>query len=281
LLTAPCLISVAAFKALNTAFGEAGTYLPDFGAASEGKTFVDLEKTVSTADDLNAAFAQNSKYVNLPKDGSVPSNADIVMAEDATLNGNGATIDKAAAPSDNGSNAGVRTSGGKIENVTIQGQSSTDTNSNGDNYGFRAVYDYANQGGGLTSDLTLNNVKLFGTYAINIGNGNGYALSVKNSELNGWTSFAGLSNASFDDVDFTKADEHIRPYVNTVFTDCDFAAGYSMSVHDEESDDTSAITIVFENCTVGSTEVTAENVAELFQLEANDPNYGEYTIIVR
>lgn len=87
--------------------------------------------------------------------------------------------------------------------------------------------------GGLTGDLTLDNYYAAGgSYYFNIGNGNGYAFTVKNSTLVGWGSFGGnYSSVLFENCTFKPDEYHtIRAYDGVSFVNCDFADGYDFDV---------------------------------------------------
>ena len=172
------------------------------------------------------------------------------------LNQNGQTIDGAGNElTVNGANGtwdcAIFTSGGTIKNLTIGGA-------------FRGVFT-----GGLSSDLILDNVVIDNVcYTIHADGSSvsAYDLIVKNSTLNGWTSYSNVFSAvSFTDCTFGKGTgayqyAYARPYNPTTFTDCVFEEGYKF--------DASQATSTFVDCYVGDTLVTQDNVATLLGASA-------------
>ena len=86
-------------------------------------------------------------------------------------------------------------------------------------------------------------------------------LTVKDSTLNGWTSYtSGIELVTFDNCKFgLHTYEYLRPYSNTVLTDCEFtSAGYQLNAGGSD-----AYTITLNNCTKNGTAITADNVVSL------------------
>ena len=86
-------------------------------------------------------------------------------------------------------------------------------------------------------------------------------LSVKGSTLNGWTSYtSGIELVTFDNCKFgLHTYEYLRPYSNTVLTDCEFtSADYQLNAGGSD-----AYTITLNNCTKNGTAITAGNVVSL------------------
>ena len=86
-------------------------------------------------------------------------------------------------------------------------------------------------------------------------------LSVKDSTLNGWTSYtSGIELVTFDNCKFgLHTYEYLRPYSNTVLTDCEFtSADYHLNAGGSD-----AYTITLNNCTKNGTAITAGNVVSL------------------
>jgi len=130
----------------------------------------------------------------------------------------------------------------------------------------------------------LNNVKSGGdgvAYAINTGamaNG-AYKLIATGCEFNGWSSFAALESASFENCSFGQGTYYgadsvygrvVKPYVETAFTGCDFVSGFyidlSMLGCDGEGNEIDAdATITLDNCTVDGVVITADNYADLLE----------------
>ena len=86
-------------------------------------------------------------------------------------------------------------------------------------------------------------------------------LMVKDSTLNGWTSYtSGIELVTFDNCKFgLHTYEYLRPYSNTVLTDCEFtSADYQLNAGGSD-----AYTITLNNCTRNGTAITAGNVVSL------------------
>ena len=101
-------------------------------------------------------------------------------------------------------------------------------------------------------------------------------LTVKDSTLNGWTSYtSGIELVTFDNCKFgLHTYEYLRPYSNTVLTDCEFtSAGYQLNAGGSD-----AYTITLNNCTKNGTAITAGNVVSLL-LDTEDWN-SYVTLIV-
>lgn len=238
-------------------------------AALDDASMVAQKVQAANVAELNTALA-GTDAVLVQMSNDVDSRENIVMANPkAVFDGNGKTIEKEAVAVGTGTNAGIAPVGGTIKNVTIKGETSAD---GANAKGFRAVY----VTGALKNDLVLDNVNLTGTYAININSGSAYTLTVKNSTLDGWVSYGAIAGAEFTDVKFTTgnslvptsgADVYkntIRPYADTVLTDCEFTTPYNFSAGAE------GLTITLNDVTVGGTAVTAANFAELFTVDAAD-----------
>ena len=135
----------------------------------------------------------------------------------------------------------IYTNGGTIKNAVVAG-------------GFRGIFT-----AGLKEDLIIDNVIFKDVvYTISVDDGNKqYDLIVKNSVLNGWTSYADkFKSVSFDNCEFGEGSGYafMRPYGATTFTNCTFEEGYTLDPR---------ANVVLENCYYGDTLITAENVAEL------------------
>ena len=101
-------------------------------------------------------------------------------------------------------------------------------------------------------------------------------LTVKDSTLNGWTSYtSGIELVTFDNCKFgLHTYEYLRPYSNTVLTDCEFtSAGYQLNAGGSD-----AYTITLNNCTQNGTAIRAGNVVSLL-LDTEDWN-SNVTLIV-
>lgn len=235
--------------------------------ANDGK--VAAKVSVTNVDELNTELG-TAQFVQMSN--SIDSGKDIDMAAGAILDGKGYQLKKTSdiEPS---VNAGVKTLGGTIKNITVTGTSVLD---GAETRGFRAVY----ATGGISTDLVIEDATLSGTYALNItGASENYTLTVKDSTLNGWTSYAPLAGAKFDNVTFGTAEgfHNLKPQADTVLNECTFK---SPSATEKFMIDAGAtVTITFNKCKVDSTTITAANFAELFQVEQEIKDYN-CTIVV-
>ena len=188
------------------------------------------------------------------------NNVGIVIKNGATFDGQGNTL----TVTDGSNTYAAMTYGGTIQNLKIDS-------------GVRGIVSYT-----PTTDVVLNTVYIDGPgYAFNSaehGAEHGAVkLIVSGSTLNGWTSFAGFTDASFTLCNFgenTKKywqnvgysqdyDRLIRPYVTTMFDKCAFENGFYI--------DLSALAdgckVTLKDCTVDSTEITEENYSTLITIE--------------
>lgn len=104
----------------------------------------------------------------------------------------------------------------------------------------------------------------------------GSTLTIKNSTLNGWTSYtSGIKKVSFENCKLgLNAYQYLRPYSETVLTDCEFTSvGYQLNAGGSD-----AYTITLNHCTMNGAVITAENVQSLL-LDTDDWN-SNATLIV-
>lgn len=140
---------------------------------------------------------------------------------------------------------------------TIDGLVVIDESAEGAN--LRALYN--GEGGSanyMTDDLIIKNSYLDGTYAMNAYavDGSDADLIVSDTELLGWVSYTGFASASFTNCTFDQNTnpeiyKTVRPYDETVFTNCDFAEGYEFWL---DKLDGAKITLV--NCTLNGVAIT-------------------------
>lgn len=219
--------------------------------ADDGK--VAAKVSVTNVDELNKEL-ETKQFVQMSN--NIDAGKDIVMADGAVLDGSGYKLNKTS-DVDPSVNAGVKTVGGTIKNIEVTGLSVQD---GAKTRGFRAVY----ATNGLSSDLVIENATLSGTYALNItGASTDKTLTVKDSTLNGWTSFAEVADAKFENVTFGTAENYhtLRPYSDVVLNNCNFDSGFVIDVH---TDLTAGVTITLNGCKVNDVAVTAANFATLF-----------------
>ncbi|MBE6946232.1 MAG: hypothetical protein E7459_09115 [Ruminococcaceae bacterium] len=136
-----------------------------------------------------------------------------------------------------------------------------------ENTNLRALY----REGGVEGSVTVKDSVLDGTYAMNLTVKNGYTgnLVCENTAFNGWTSYSGFTTVTFTDCTFRVNSENtynfIRPYDTTTFTGCEFK-GTQMDLDDAFVAEGGKITLV--NCTFNGELITAENVTDLLDNDA-------------
>ena len=155
------------------------------------------------------------------------------------IDGNGHTLNVTGANTT--WDCAIYTTGGTIKNLTIDS-------------GFRGVFT-----AGQNSDIILDNVTIDGpTYTFSTDNGNKmHEVIIKNSTLNGWTSYADVYKAvTFENCTFGEGSgfAHMIPYADTTYISCNFTDDYSV---DARAD------VKMTDCTIDGTPMTAEDVAEL------------------
>ena len=181
-----------------------------------------------------------------------------------TLDGKGYTLSAAAEPTDNGM---IRpTDEAEIKDVTLDGGNKYATNERN----LRAIF--ITSGGKYTFD----NVKAIGFgYALNVSTTAAVTLTVKNSTLEGWTSYGTSTTATFDNVTFTCGtyellgddapyhNGYYRPYGQTTLNNCKFAEGFKIDL----SSVGEGKTIKFTDCYYNNVLITAENINTLGFIE--------------
>ena len=141
----------------------------------------------------------------------------------------------------------VYTSGGTIKNLTVSGA-------------MRGIFT-----AGQNSDIIIDNVTFKDViYTFNSDDGNKeYTVYVKNSTLNGWTSYSDCHKlVSFENCSFGEGSGYafMRPYNVSTFTNCTFEEGYQIDAR---------ANITLTNCYVGNTKVTKDNVTSLLGVDAS------------
>ena len=137
----------------------------------------------------------------------------------------------------------INTTGGTIKNLTVA-------------EGFRGIF--VNHNSDHAEKVILNNVTIDGpVYTISCDQGTGQGLDAVSSTINGWTSYAAtIGNVTFTNCNFGEGAGYAfcRPYAPTVFTNCDFAAGYKIDPRAK---------VTFDNCRLNGEPITAENYTSL------------------
>lgn len=242
---------------------------------------IDVPTTETTEPETSAAPAidnEGALTTALQTIGMATMEADIsltqeVLVKGGFLDGSGYTLTAPVYTEGNvATENGVTVTGGTVQNVTIVDA-------------YRCIGDSKeNQ---KTQDVRLNNVTVDGgTYALNFGYGSAdYGLYVTDSTLYGWSSYTKFKEAVFTDCTFgwgnSKSTANLRPYIDTVLIGCHFegkteADGTYVPFNIMFKADSSGVTLMLEDCYVGDTLITQENLEELLHVEA----YGN-TIKVR
>ena len=229
-----------------------------YEAVNTGTTAVPVyEVVVAPKADTNGnmALADNGVVMN-----------SISITDGGALDGKGHTLTVADTPATNLLVKG--TGDATVKNLTIKGNGEYyDTNKS-----TRALYF-----DGTMGDIIISNVHVSGVgYALNVNSSNGSGkLNVSNSTLVGWSSFAAVfTEAKFTNVHFgigTYFDANsmfnggIRPYMTTVFENCTFEAGYTISCTEIGASES----LTFKNCKVGNTVIDKTNIWDLLKKEGN------------
>ena len=148
--------------------------------------------------------------------------------------------------------------GGYVENVVIKG-------------GYRGIGTGTNHR--IYGDLRLNKVEAEGeNCALYIGEGSGvHKVNVSNSTFHGRTVFNRIESAYFEDCTFTYNESGSRgeltAYVETALVNCRFEGSESKKFTLVFARNVEGKTMFLENCYVGDTLITMENVDRLLNLK--------------
>lgn len=225
-----------------------------FNKSTEAFAALDAQLIVNDPNvDVVTVSDSKSLYDEIAKGNAVILSDDFTFVSDASngygatglsqknggvIDGNGKTLTVEGATGT--WDSAINTSGGMIKNLTI-------------NSGFRGIFITAG-----TERVLVDNVTIDGTtYTIHCDSASGQGLTVTNSTLNGWTSYAGtLGDALFIDCNFGESSgyAYMRPYAPTVMKNCHFAAGFQMDPR---------ASVVLENCYLDGVLITADNLSTL------------------
>ena len=232
---------------------------PEVTAAPEVK--VPIVDVIDTEEKLEVAL-QNSGLVELSA--SLKLTKQVVMSNGGILDGCGNTL---TGPSyvegQTETENGVIMCGGRLKNITVRDA-------------YRCIGD--SEENPQMDTVRLENVTVDGpTYALNFGYGNfTQQLVADESAFLGWSSYTGLDVATFTNCTFgwdsTGAYGNLRPYVDTVLIGCRFEGktaddGSFVPFNISLRENIVGITITLEDCYVGDTLLTQENVYELLNIE--------------
>ena len=223
--------------------------------ATESNTLEGVEDKlwliVKTYEDLVSALGKGNVNVRLDNDitatatqSSGYGKAGIVVEAGDVLDGNGntLTIDGANATWD----CVIAMTGGTVKNLTIAGA-------------MRGVFMP-----GANGDVVIDNCKFQNViYTFNSDAGSkDYAVTIKNTTLNGWTSFSNVhKSVTFENCSFAEGNGYAfcRPYQGTTFTGCSFAEGFEFDAKKAESN-----TLAFNDCTYAGESLNSENGEVMF-----------------
>ena len=151
-----------------------------------------------------------------------------------------------------------------IKNLTIDGNNAEYT-ANGKTYGLRAIF-LTGEGTVNIENVTIKNV----TYTLN-DDAATKTLNVKDSVLEGWTSYNPGTTANFENVSFEVglSQKTFRPHGNTVLSNCTFEKGFVINLDKLVE---AGSTIKFDKCTYDGVVITAENYTECGITNGNDAN---------
>lgn len=164
---------------------------------------------------------------------------------------------------------------GDTKGISVTGESFVLRDSHISN-AFRGIIFWDNIGGNnLIDNCVIENV----VYTFNINASTvkpGTTLTVKDSTLNGWTSYAGcMSHVTFEECNLgrSRGYAYLVAYADSTFIGCTFNDGYQVAAG------STGKTLTFTNCKLGDgTVITAENFAE--KLGDVDDDLKSYTVIV-
>ena len=245
-------------------------------AIASGSTAT-INNSTSIGDDVTISGDSKSSSVLISNNSKITS--DNVTIKNLTVEGSGAA----------GNSGSMNISGDNttIENVNYVGESgkiAVTVSTGDDNSGtvikatkitnaFRGIQFWRLSGNSVIENCVLD----ISGYTFNIDAvAPNSTLTVKDSTLNGWTSYtSGIQLVSFDNCKLgLNTYEYLRPYSETVLTDCEFtSAGYKLNAGGSD-----AYTITLTNCTKNGVQITADNVVALL-LDTDDWN-GNATLVV-
>ena len=257
---------------------------------AHAKTYITVvaPEVVDNAAALAAACAEgknvilNANLTDAPVQTKAPyGNYYGVKMVGGVLDGNGNTLDFEEGPRINGKadNYGIMISAGTIKNLKLSGV-------------FRSVVIMD-----PTDDITIDNVvfdpedEWGNCYPINTAEGDGtHNLYVNNCVIAGWNSYgSAIKNLYFKNTKFVQGSYYTnvygrlsKPYVTTVYENCDFCNKYYIDLSSLGKDNDGNIVapetkITLKNCSVNGVKLTAENWTSLV---ASEDSCGEGQISI-
>ena len=190
----------------------------------------------------------NITIKNLTVDGTAASRVNYAGA--INLKGNNATIEDSVI-----SGGGTGTWGASVYVNLGAGETAYIRNTKISG-GFRGIFL-----GSQSGSVVVDECEIDAVYPINVDGGGNFTVSVSNSKLHGWTSYAQITKATFTDTEFSMGAsgyDVVAAYTDTTFTNCTFDSSFKVYAQD------AGFNFVFNNCTKDGTPVTADNFKTLF-----------------
>ena len=184
--------------------------------------------------DITADATQSSGY----------GKAGIVLEAGDVLDGGGHTLTITGANST--WDCAIAMKGGEVKKLTIAGA-------------MRGVFMPGANGDVVIDNCVFEDV----VYTFNSDAGSkDYAVTIKNSVLNGWTSFSDVhKSVAFEGCEFGEGSGYAfcRPYQATTFTDCKFEEGFEL-----DTSKTDKNSFEFDNCTYAEQPLSVDNGGDMF-----------------
>ena len=190
----------------------------------------------------------NITIKNLTVDGTAASG--VYYAGAINLKGNNATIEDSVI-----SGGGTGTWGASVYVNLGAGETAYIRNTKISG-GFRGIFL-----GSQSGSVVVDECEIDAVYPINVDGGGNFTVSVSNSKLHGWTSYAQINKATFTDTEFSMGAsgyDVVAAYTDTTFTNCTFDSSFKVYAQ------VAGFNFVFNNCTKDGTPVTADNFKTLF-----------------
>ena len=206
----------------------------------------------ANATDLASALATAGE-VAMVEDVTIAST--VTIADGATLDGQGNEIaveetDDLSTMLTSNTLRFIQTQG----NATFKDLVIDGNNASYNGYGIRGIF-LTGAGTVTIENVTIKNV----TYTINDDSAT-KTVKVKNSTLEGWTSYDSNTTGEFENVNFTKGTyATFRPHGTTTLIDCSFEKDFELLL-DKLAD---GKTVTIKNCTYNGTPITSANIADL------------------
>ena len=229
-----------------------GTFpLPTASIVGEGVTIAGngADNTVVVTEATGYALENdNITMKNLTVDGTAASG--VYYAGAINLKGNNATIEDSVI-----SGGGTGTWGASVYVNLGAGETAYIRNTKISG-GFRGIFL-----GSQSGSVVVDECEIDAVYPINVDGGGNFTVSVSNSKLHGWTSYAQITKATFTDTEFSMGAsgyDVVAAYTDTTFTNCTFDSNFEVYAQ------VAGFNFVFDNCTKDGTPVTADNFKTLF-----------------